>query len=609
MTTWKAVGQYHEKENRKGAFQRMIGKIIRDVGYKNFKIYMESLKREILEIDLRNPSILNSLGYKISNYFYDKKLNKSCYSCLMDSINYISSNQEYWDAIPFKSRPEFQVALRQVGVLFALFGEEPQTCKHQKGFAQWKVKSLATKVSILITMMNNLNYLRKNISNSSSVGNLNNSQLKLIQTADEISRNSPTAVRFPWVSRIISQHLIENLTLFYPLKRELNNFNEVFQDIADWTLKYPSRAQDHIRSVEDPSWPLLSALSSDLDEIKDRFGSPVTIHDVIEWNDSISIPIYEQHRLIRRGNCVIPIDAHEFAYGLYKTLLEYIEMPAGQEGYLFERIVQELMASLLDGCSLFSGAHIVKKGSGVKFENDFILEVQDNFVLGECKNKKRYNNPAAGVKQSEEHIKNEAHKQLMEQSCALLDPNSPGYIRLKDGKQCKIVNSISNIFQIVVHSHEYIYPDYKNTKGEELNKASLDTHFFSLEGLVFALHTAMDGNDFLRYLNFRKKYIKFWRYRIACDLLFDEFDICVSYVNGNNGVHPLVSFDCESQREWNVPNKKEWRSFLEYVYRVKSGSNICVDNIRSQPAILVRVTESEKKLGKGNIMYFKFNES
>lgn len=40
MTTWKAVGQYHEKENRKGAFQRMIGKIIRDVGYKNFKIYM-----------------------------------------------------------------------------------------------------------------------------------------------------------------------------------------------------------------------------------------------------------------------------------------------------------------------------------------------------------------------------------------------------------------------------------------------------------------------------------------------------------------------------------------------------------------------------------------
>lgn len=597
---------------KRGTFKGETGKVRRAVDYENFKMRMEEFRRERLYMDLTNPSISDFLVCKISKYFYDEKLNKSCYSCLMDSIKYISSNQEYWDAIPFKEdgskfqlTPEFQLALKQAGVLFALFGEEPQKCKCQKNFAQGEVKSLAIKISILFAMMSNLNYFRKSIS---SARNLNNPQSELIQTADEVSRNNPTAVRFPWVSRIISQHLVENLTLFYPLKKEIDDFNKVFQDIANLILDNSFEAQSrYIRSAKDPSWPLLSALSSNLDEIKNRFGNPVTIQDVIEWNDSIYISIYGHHRLIRRGNCVIPIDVHEFGYGLYKTLIEYIEMPAGQEGYLFERIVQELIVTLLDGCNLFSGAYIVKKGSGTKFENDFILEIQNNIVLGECKNKKRYNNPAAGVEQSEKNIKGDAHEQLMDQRDALLDPNSPGYIRLKNGKQYKTVNDISNIFQIAVHRHEYIYPDYKDIMEGELNKASAGTHFFSLEGLVFALYTVMDGNDFLRYLNFRKKYIKFWRYRIACDLLFDEFDICVSYANGNNGLHPLVSFDCKSQREWNVLDKKEWRSFLEDVYQAKSVSNICVDNIRSLLVLPTRDTESERKLGKDNIIYFKFN--
>ncbi len=597
---------------KRGTFKGETGKVRRDVDYENFKMRMEEFRRERLYMDLTNPSISDFLVCKISKYFYDEKLNKSCYSCLMDSIKYISSNQEYWDAIPFKEdgskfqlTPEFQLALKQAGVLFALFGEEPQKCKCQKNFTQGEMKSLAIKISILFAMMSNLNYFRKSISNAR---NLNNPQSELIQTADEVSRNNPTAVRFPWVSRIISQHLVENLTLFYPLKKEIDDFNKVFQDIANLILDNSFEAQSrYIRSAKDPSWPLLSALSSNLDEIKNRFGNPVTIQDVIEWNDSIYISIYGHHRLIRRGNCVIPIDVHEFGYGLYKTLIEYIEMPAGQEGYLFERIVQELIVTLLDGCNLFSGAYIVKKGSGTKFENDFILEIQNNIVLGECKNKKRYNNPTAGVKQSEKNIKGDAHEQLMDQRDALLDPNSPGYIRLKNGKQYKTVNDISNIFQIAVHRHEYIYPDYKDIMEGELNKASAGTHFFSLEGLVFALYTVMDGNDFLRYLNFRKKYIKFWRYRIACDLLFDEFDICVSYANGNNGLHPLVSFDCKSQREWNVPDKKEWRSFLEDVYQAKSVSNICVDNIRSLLVLPTRDTESERKLGKDNIIYFKFN--
>jgi hypothetical protein len=602
---------------KRGTFQGETGKIRGDVDYENFKMRMEGFRRERLYIDLTNPSISDSLVCKISKYFYDEELNKSCYSCLMNSIKYISSNQEYWDAIPFNEdgskfqlTPEFQLALKQAGVLFALFGEEPQKCKCQKNFAQDEMKSLAIKVSILFAMMSNLNYFRKRISSFSNARNLNNPQSELIQTADEVSRNNPTAVRFPWVSRIISQHLVENLTLFYPLKKEINDFNKVFQDITNWILG----AQSHyIRSVKDPSWPLLSALSSDLDEIKNRFGNTVTIQDVIEWNDSIYISIYGHHRLIRRGNCVIPTDVHEFGYGLYKTLIEYIEMPAGQEGYLFERIVQELIVTLLDGCNLFSGAYIVKKGSGIKFENDFILEIQNNIVLGECKNKKRYNNPAAGVEQSEKNIKEDAHKQLMDQRDALLDPDSPGYIRLKNGKQYNTVNGISNIFQIAVHRHEYIYPDYKDIMEGELNKASAGTHFFSLEGLVFALYTAKDGNDFLRYLKFRKEYIEFWKSRNirgvenSKNILMDEFDICVSYVNGDKGRHSIVSYRCESQYIWDIPSRKGWNIFLKSVYNSDCGG-ICKDNIKSGAGIKMNIPndECEKMKDINDLICFQF---
>lgn len=607
---------------KRGTFQGETGKIRRDVDYENFKMRMEEFRRERLYMDLTNPSISDFLVSKISKYFYDEKLNKSCYSCLMDSIKYISSNQEYWDAIPFKEdgskfqlTPEFQLALKQAGVLFALFGEEPQKCKCQKNFAQGEMKSLAIKVSILFAMMSNLNYFRKSIS---SARNLNNPQSELIQTADEVSRNNPTAVRFPWVSRIISQHLVENLTLFYPLKKEIDDFNKVFQDISNLILDDSPEAQSrYIRSAKDPSWPLLSALSSNLDEIKNRFGSPVTIQDVIEWNDSIYISIYGHHRLIRRGNCVVPTDVHEFGYGLYKTLIEYIEMPTGQEGYLFERIVQELIVTLLDGCNLFSGAYIV--GSGIKFENDFILEIQDNIVLGECKNKKRYNNPAAGVEQSEKNIKEDAHKQLMNQREALLDPKSPGYIRLKNGKQYKTVNDISNIFQIAVHRHEYIYPDYKDSENKESNRNSAGTHFFSLEGLVFALYTAKDGNDFLRYLKFRKEYIEFWKSRNVRivenvgyvknvrNILMDEFDICVSYVNGDEGRHSIVSYRCESQYIWDIPGRKGWNIFLKSVYNSDCGG-ICKDNIKSGAGIKMNIPndECEKMKDINDLICFQF---
>lgn len=606
---------------KRGTFQGETGKTRRDVDYENFKMRMEEFRRERLYIDLTDSSISDFLACKISKYFYDEKLNKSCYSCLMDSIKYISSNQEYWDAIPFNEdgskfqlTPEFQLALKQAGVLFALFGEEPQKCKCQRNYAQGEMKSLAIKVSILFAMMSNLNYFRKSISIFSNARNLNNPQLELIQTADEVSRNNPTAVRFPWVSRIISQHLVENLTLFYPLKKEIDNFNKVFQDIANLILD--GAQSRYIRSAKDPSWPLLSALSSNLDEIKNRFGNPVTIQDVIEWNDSIYISIYGHHRLIRRGNCVVPTDVHEFGYGLYKTLIEYIEMPTGQEGYLFERIVQELIVTLLDGCNLFSGAYIVKKGSGIKYENDFILEIQDNIVLGECKNKKRYNNPAAGVEQSEKNIKEDAHEQLMNQRDALLDPNSPGYIRLKNGKQYKTANDISNIFQIAVHRHEYIYPDYKNSENKESNRTSAGTHFFSLEGLVFALYTVKDGNEFLRYLKFRKEYIEFWKSRNVKiiennknikNILMDEFDICVSYVNGDEGKHSIVSYRCESQYMWNIPSLKEWNIFLKSVYDPDCGG-ICKDNIKSGAPIIMDAPkgELENRKDDSDVIYFHF---
>lgn len=230
--------------------------------------------------------------------------------------------------------------------------------------------------------------------------------------------------------------------------------------------------------------------------------------------------------------------------------------------------------------------------------------------------KKRYNNPAAGVEQSEKNIKEDAHEQLMNQRDALLDPNSPGYIRLKNGKQYKTANDISNIFQIAVHRHEYIYPDYKNSENKESNRTSAGTHFFSLEGLVFALYTVKDGNEFLRYLKFRKEYIEFWKSRNVKiiennknikNILMDEFDICVSYVNGDEGRHSIVSYRCESQYMWNIPRLKEWNIFLKSVYDPDCGG-ICKDNIKSGAPIIMDAPkgELENRKDDSDVIYFHF---
>lgn len=546
----------------------------------------------------------------IDDFFYEG-LNRSCFSCLMNSVKYICVNKEYKDIICSEDLPDyiFQKSRRQMSVLFALFGEDPLECKHRKNLCGSGAKPIVTFMSIMFSKIVTLNYDEHLEKIYSSKNKSPDSQMHM---AEIKSRYSSTSVRFPWISRLICQEMVENIEYFSDLKKITmncgNNFDGVFDDIVNLITSSDIYKDRYIVTKNDISWEFLNALSSEVNQIKNRFGDPVEARDVIEWNSSIFSAIYKYHRVVKRGGCIVIADLHEFGYGLHKTLLEYPRKYEGKEGLPFEKTVQQILSKLIqdDGIKILYDAEVVKNGYGIKYQSDFILSLDDALILGECKDKGRYDDPGAGVEHINRDIKGKGWKQLMDQENALLDSESPGYIKTKDGDN--LPADVSNIIQIVVHNHDYVYPDYKAQSCEELYKESKGTHFFSLEGLIMALYTSMGSEDFLRYLKFRQAYIEFWKSRNIEGILMDEFDICVSYVNGDKGRYSIVSYECESQHMWNIPSMEEWNIFLKSICNPDCGTGICKDNIKSGVGIKMNIPndECEKMKDINDLICFQF---
>lgn len=545
------------------------------VDYAQFVDLMGILQRQrsLLEASYETCSNKKSVEFldrkgwvgDIINDFYNEGLSNSCLSCLMNSIKYIYSNKEYKDIIYSEDLPDyiFEKSWRQMNVLFALFGEEPLECKHQRNLCRSGAKPIVTFMSIMFSKIVTLNYDEHLRKKSLSKNESSDSQMHM---AENNSRHSSTSVRFPWVSRLICQEMIENIEYFSDLKEIVGNFDAVFEDIVNLINSSGVYKDKYIVTNVDVAWEFLNYLSSEVNKIEDRFGNPVDARDVIEWNSSIFSAIYKYHRIVKRGECVVIADLHEFGYGLHKTLLESLRKYEGKEGLPFEKTVQQILSTLIQdsGIKLLYDAEVVKDGYGIKYQSDFILSLDNALILGECKDKGRYDDPDAGVEHINKDIKGKGQKQLMDQEIALLDSESPGYIKTKDGDNLPV--DMSDIIQIVVHNHDYVYPDYKVQSDEELHKDSKGTHFFSLEGLIMALYTSMGSGDFLRYLKFRQTYIEFWKSRNIKGILIDEFDICVSYVNGDEGKNSIVLHRCESQYMWNIPSMEEWKIFLKSIY-------------------------------------------
>jgi len=502
----------------------------------------------------------------ILSFFNDEGLNKSCFSCLMDSIKYVSLNEKYISIICSENIPRYilQKSLRQMNLLFALFGENPPECEHRKNFCGSGAKPLVTFMSIMFSMIVTLNY-------DKHLKDKDKPRESLIYRAETVSRENSTSVRFPWISRLICQEMIENIEYFSDLKNVVGNISVVFDDIENLIISSGVYKDRYIVTKADASWEFLNSLSSEVNEIEDRFGNPVEVRDIIEWNSSIFSAIYKYHRIVKRGECVVIADLYEFGYGLHKTLLGSLRKHEGKEGLPFEKSVQQILSKLIQdsGIKLLYDAEVVKNGYGIKYQSDFILSLDDALILGECKDKGRYDDPDVGVEHINKNIKGRGQEQLMNQKIALLGSESPGYIKTKDGDNLSV--DVSDIIQIVVHNHDYVYPDYKNQSDEELYKESKGTHFFSLEGLIMALYTSMGSEDFLRYLRFRQAYIEFWKSRNIKGILIDEFDICASYANGHKDRYSIASYECESQYMWNIPSMDEWKIFLKSIYNPDCG--------------------------------------
>ena len=544
----------------------------------------------------------------IIKFFNDEGLDKSCFSCLMDSVKYVSLNEKYISIICSENIPNYilQKSLRQISVLFALFGENPLECKHRKNLCRSGAKPLVTFMSIMFSKIVTLNY-DKYLKDKKDKKDKDKPGEALIYTAETVSREDSTSVRFPWVSRLICQEIVENIEYLSDLKKITGNIRVVFDDIENLIISSGTYKDRYVVTKTDASWGFLNSLSSDVNKIKNRFGNSIEVRDVIEWNSSIFSAIYKYHRIVKRGECVVIADLYEFGYGLHKTLLGSLPKHEGKEGLLFEKTVQQILSTLIQdsGIKLLYDAEVVKDGYGIKYQSDFILSLDDALILGECKDKGRYDNPDAGVEHINKDIKGEGQGQLMDQKIALLDSDSPGYIKTKDGDN--LPADVSDIIQIVVHNHDYVYPDYEAQSDEELYKEAKGTHFFSLEGLILALYTSMGSEDFLRYLKFRQEYIEFWKSRNIDKTLMDEFDICVSYVNGDEGRHSIVSYKCKSQSMWSIPCMEEWNIFLKSVYGSDCGG-ICEDRMKCGVPIIMHIPEGEceKMKNANDLICFHF---
>lgn len=505
---------------------------------------------------------------EIKNKFINK-LDKMCIKCGLDTLDELEKIN------PKLSEVLHIFATRKISTILAIYANNPLRCNHS--FTNNK-SNISIFWMFVLTLMEYVytvdvalyeswenHRIREGFSTPFSSDDM-------IYRSDRISRRDPSTRRFHFISHKMSCEMIKNLPYFSEVRVGISDVKGAMDDI------FKFNGNNYFFTKKDMSWSIIKTLSVDLDEIVDSKGKMIEIEDILGRDDTY-FNLAKTQLINRDDDVVVVADLHEFTFGFYKTILNQIEVPEGEEGVPFEKTVQILFSLLLGECEMYSGENFVSAVNQPNLQVDLIAKKNEYLIIGECKNKGRYYNPEAGVKHTKEDIINEGTKQISRCRKSLL--HSTGMIRIEDDSNfSNYKKDINHIIPIVVHSHEYVFPDYKILDDDELRDDQYGVHHFSLEGLYIALFTCGNVDNLLNYLRFRREYIDYHRSKLFGSTILGELDICVSFVGGGDGtyaltgIYKLVSCVINDRFDFYDLQRREWVEFLKSIYYVEDAKSL-----------------------------------
>lgn len=521
------------------------------------------------------------------------KLGSICIDCGLGSYLELTTQKGYEKA------NDRGISMRRWATLLAVHGADPLECDH------WFSNNPTDGEGLLLHIMRAMHYLNDlevymhqewEISKMQENNNLCISSNDAIGRADRISRTNPTAVRFQIISFFITRYLIKCSGYFDDLVCKIG---EKIDD-AIFDLFNRGRKNIYFYTQEDSAWPILDRLACSFDEINEKHGRNVDLKTFLNHDDAY-FNLAKKNFLKKSENVIAVTDPHEFIYGTYKAVLDSIPTPKGKEGEPFEKLVQWVTCTL-GNCEVFQGANYI---SGE--EVDLVAKSNDILIIGECKYKGRYYDPDAGVKHVEDDIIGAGNNQINKRRKTFLNN---GTIKTAKGVEIPgLKRDVNHVIPIVIHNQEYIFPEYRDS---EIRDDNYGVHSFSIEGFMIAVFTCNDIGNFLTYLQFRREYIKAHREKFFNAKIFDELDICTSFVNGGqgtydlNGKYKLVS--CEVGPDFFVNVRKHWRVFLDAIYHGDKYTEIhgtyqetLVSSVKNDIEDIKRGLEKEKIKDESNL--------
>ena len=139
-------------------------------------------------------------------------------------------------------------------------------------------------------------------------------------------------------------------------------------------------------------------------------------------------------------------------------------------------------------------------------------------------------------------------------------------------------------------------------------------HSFSIEGFIIAIFTCSNIDNFLTYLLFRRRYIEVNKEKFFSTKIFDELDICTSFVNGGGGTYELNGkyrlVTCEVYEGNDVYSIGRWREFLYEIYHWENFPevsdryrDVLISSVADDIINVVRVLEQENNSEAAISMY------
>ncbi len=538
------------------------------------------------------------------------KLGSICIDCGLDSYLELTRQKGYENA---KDRG---ISMRRLATLLAVHGADPLECGHWFSDNPQDGEGLLLHI---MTAMNYLNDLEVFIHQRWEISKLQENDNSFIKSndaigrADRISRTNPTAIRFTYISFLFTSYLIRDSGYFNEVMRKIKDIDSAMSDLFD-----RDRENTYFYTPKDLAWPIVDKLACSLDELNEKNGRNIDLETFLNHDDAY-FNLSQKQFLKKNDNIIVVTDPHESVYGTYKAVLDNISTPEGKEGEPFEKLVQ-WVASMMRYSKILPGPSYVSGESVPDLEVDFVVTSGNILIIGECKYKGRYYDPDAGVKHVENDIIGEGWKQISKRRSTLL--NYSGILRTEQGIEVTCpTKEVNYVVPIIVHNQEYIPPECKDSGIKDDNYG---VHSFSIEGFMIAIFTCPNIFDFLTYLKFRREYIKVHEKKFFNARIFDELDICTSFVNGGGGTYDLKGkyrlVTCEVYTGNDVCSIGRWREFLDEIYHWEEFPKISnkyrdvlissvVDDIKNIVKILEQENNNEATLNMYERGLYKHYES